>query len=75
MRKAYYWMVRLNREYSYASRILTSTDEIAEAMVYAIKWATEQSKLTDEELTVSSLECEGEILVPDGVLGLTGKGQ
>lgn len=71
MRKAYIWSVRLNREYTYSARILTSTANIAEAMTYAMKHAHELGKIEGKELIVSTLECEGEILVPDGILDLT----
>ncbi len=67
MREYFIWNVRLDRNYSYACRLLTKTDELAEAMPYAEAWCTEQGTNENKKLKVSYVECEGSILVPDGL--------
>jgi len=77
MRKCVIWNVRLDRKYDYQTRILTNTEDIAEAMPYALKYAKQCEKNNSDGimLKVTTLECEGEIRVPDGLLNLTGQGQ
>lgn len=75
MREFWIWNVRLDKNYTFACRLLTNTDKIEEAMSYALVFAQKTSKKENTTLEVSTLECEGSILVPDGILDLTERGQ
>jgi hypothetical protein len=75
MREMFIWNVRLNRAYDHSARILIPSSDVSEALPYAIKYALKISKDDgNREFTVSTLECEGSILVPSGV-SLTQEGQ
>ena len=75
MREFFIWNVRLNRNYTFQTRLLTRTDNIDEAMPYADAWCKQVCKEEEDyKLKVSTLECEGSLLVPDG-LDLTQAGE
>ena len=68
MREFFIWNVRLQRNYAYQTRLLTRTDNIEEALPYAEAWCRETRKSeSDDALIISTLECEGSLLVPDGL--------
>ncbi len=75
MREYWMWNVRLDKNYTFQCRLLTTTDKIEEAMSYALAYAQKTSEVEGTVLEVTTLECEGSVLVPDGVLDLTEEGQ